>query len=382
MCLPLDPEYLQSSSAKLGSPARLRRHGAGQRSSRRRPHHGLPPWRHRRGRARGVDRRRGRPLVGRRPVRATPARRAAGPSGDSGGARRHRRRRDRPPKPDVRARGPRDRRGDLDRRRLAPRVDDVERAQAGERGAEEGGAASKYVHVEPVRTGDELEDLANGFNRMVDGLKERDNLRTTFGKYMTASVMDHLLAGKVSLGGESLKVTILFTDIRSFTSISEKMDPQHLVGLLNEYFSEMVAIVMDEGGVVDKYIGDGIMARHLRRACAWAGGRGQRRARCRPGCAKGAQVAERAPRHQEPRPAPHRDRHPHRRRRRREHRERAADGVHRHRRRGEPRRRLESSTKELSVDIAISEDTRTPSLSRRSSRARSGRSRSRGAASR
>jgi adenylate cyclase len=117
-----------------------------------------------------------------------------------------------------------------------------------------------YVHVEAVRTGDELEDLARGFNRMVDGLKERDNLRTTFGKYMTATVMEHLLAGKVALGGESLTVTILFTDIRSFTSISEKMDPQALVALLNEYFAEMVGIVMQEDGVVDKYIGDAIMA--------------------------------------------------------------------------------------------------------------------------
>ncbi len=117
-----------------------------------------------------------------------------------------------------------------------------------------------YVHVEGVRTGDELEALANGFNRMVDGLKERDQLRTTFGKYMTPAVMDHLLGGRVALGGESLRVTVLFTDIRSFTTISESMDPQHLVALLNEYFSVMVNLVMDEGGVVDKYIGDAIMA--------------------------------------------------------------------------------------------------------------------------
>jgi adenylate cyclase len=117
-----------------------------------------------------------------------------------------------------------------------------------------------YVHVEPVHTGDELEALASGFNTMVDGLKERDKLRSTFGKYMTATVMEHLLAGKVSLGGESLQVSILFTDIRGFTSISEKMDPQNLVALLNEYFTEMVGIVMQENGVVDKYIGDAIMA--------------------------------------------------------------------------------------------------------------------------
>ncbi len=111
-----------------------------------------------------------------------------------------------------------------------------------------------------MKTGDELEALASGFNTMVDGLKERDKLRTTFGKYMTASVMEHLMAGKVALGGESLEVTILFTDIRSFTTLSEKMDPQQLVGLLNEYFTEMVGIVMEMDGVVDKYIGDAIMA--------------------------------------------------------------------------------------------------------------------------
>jgi adenylate cyclase len=119
---------------------------------------------------------------------------------------------------------------------------------------------NSYVHVDPVRTGDELEDLAAGFNTMVDGLQERDKLRTTFGKYMTEAVVEHLLKGQVKLGGELLPVTILFTDIRSFTTISEKMDAQSLVTLLNEYFSEMVSVVMQHNGVVDKYIGDAIMA--------------------------------------------------------------------------------------------------------------------------
>ena len=121
-------------------------------------------------------------------------------------------------------------------------------------------ADNEYVHVAPYKTHDEIETLVHGFNQMVDGLLERDKLRTTFGKYMTESVLAHLLAGKVALGGETIKVTILFSDIRSFTTISETMDAQTLVGLLNEYFTEMVSIIMKHGGVVDKYIGDAIMA--------------------------------------------------------------------------------------------------------------------------
>jgi len=128
-----------------------------------------------------------------------------------------------------------------------------------------GGAMKKledtqYAHVDDIATGDELEALAVGFNHMVDGLRERDKLRSTFGKYMTQSVMEHLLSGKVQLGGEKLTVTVLFSDIRSFTTISEQMDAHALVALLNEYFTVMVGIIMEEGGVVDKYIGDAIMA--------------------------------------------------------------------------------------------------------------------------
>jgi adenylate cyclase len=118
----------------------------------------------------------------------------------------------------------------------------------------------QYVHVPVRHSRDELEWLASGFNHMVDGLMERDKLRTTFGKYMTESVLRHLLSGKIELGGKTLTVTILFSDIRSFTTISESMDAQSLVKLLNEYFTEMVSIVMRHNGVVDKYIGDAIMA--------------------------------------------------------------------------------------------------------------------------
>jgi adenylate cyclase len=119
---------------------------------------------------------------------------------------------------------------------------------------------AQYVPVTGVNTGDELEQLATGFNSMIIGLQERDRDNKIFGKYLTAQVMDHVRAGRVEPGGELKPVTILFSDIRSFTTISENMDAQALVALLNEYFSEMVGIVMEENGVVDKYIGDAIMA--------------------------------------------------------------------------------------------------------------------------
>jgi adenylate cyclase len=118
----------------------------------------------------------------------------------------------------------------------------------------------EYVKVDAVKTGDELEDLATGFNAMVDGLRERDKLKTTMGKYHTEEVLAHVMAGAVELGGESLEVTILFCDLRDFTTLSEKRTAHEIVEILNEYFTVMVDIVMDERGAVDKYIGDNIMA--------------------------------------------------------------------------------------------------------------------------
>jgi adenylate cyclase len=118
----------------------------------------------------------------------------------------------------------------------------------------------KYVTLPPVRTDDEIEYLTDHFNQMVQGLKERDRLRETFGRYVTRQVADHLMKGNVNLGGELVPVTVLFSDIRHFTSISERMEPRVLLDFLNEYFSGMVESVMHHHGVVDKFIGDAIMA--------------------------------------------------------------------------------------------------------------------------
>jgi adenylate cyclase len=118
----------------------------------------------------------------------------------------------------------------------------------------------KYVKAPVIHTGDEIEGLTHDFNEMVKGLEERDRLKETFGRYMTRQIADHLMKSEQGLGGELVPVTVLFSDIRSFTSISENMDPRELLDFLNEYLSGMVESVLQHHGVVDKFIGDAIMA--------------------------------------------------------------------------------------------------------------------------
>lgn len=120
--------------------------------------------------------------------------------------------------------------------------------------------SGKYVRAPVLHTGDELEELTLHFNEMVTGLEERDRLKETFGRYVTRQVADHLMKGDQHLGGEMVPVTVLFSDIRSFTSISETMEPTALLDFLNEYFAGMVESVLTHQGVVDKFIGDAIMA--------------------------------------------------------------------------------------------------------------------------
>ncbi|HEY8212191.1 MAG TPA: adenylate/guanylate cyclase domain-containing protein [Myxococcaceae bacterium] len=119
----------------------------------------------------------------------------------------------------------------------------------------------EYRPAEVVRTGDELEALAGAFNQALHGLKERDQLKDAFGKYANRHVVELVTQGKkIELGGETIPVTVFFADIRGFTTISEKMEPRRLLDFLNLYFREMVGCVIAEGGAVDKYIGDAIMA--------------------------------------------------------------------------------------------------------------------------
>ena len=89
---------------------------------------------------------------------------------------------------------------------------------------------------------DEIGFLARSFNDMVDGLEERERIRDTFGRFVSHDVAEAVLTGRVPLEGERRNVSILFQDIRGFTALSERMDPAVLLTLLNQFFTEVVAV--------------------------------------------------------------------------------------------------------------------------------------------
>ncbi len=112
----------------------------------------------------------------------------------------------------------------------------------------------------PVVSNDELGEASEGFNQMVAGLREREKLHETFGKYVSPQVRDEILSGRAGKAGGLLDVTILFADLRGFTTWVEATDPADVVADLNAYFTEMDAAIRDHGGLVLQFIGDEIEA--------------------------------------------------------------------------------------------------------------------------
>jgi class 3 adenylate cyclase len=121
-------------------------------------------------------------------------------------------------------------------------------------------ARGDYEAEVTVSSHDEMRTLADAFNDMTRGLLQRERIRSVLNKVVSQDVMTELLEGDLELGGENRMVTVLFADIRGFTPMTEGMEPQEVIGLLNECMEALAGAIDAEGGVVDKFIGDEVMA--------------------------------------------------------------------------------------------------------------------------
>lgn len=123
----------------------------------------------------------------------------------------------------------------------------------------EAGIMANLVHINMAWV---LAFLASFFYRFLTTDREKKDMREVFSKYVSGDVLDEILrdTAKVKLGGEEREVTIFFSDIRGFTTLSEGMSPAQLTHFLNNYLTRMTNIILKRRGVVDKYIGDAIMA--------------------------------------------------------------------------------------------------------------------------
>ena len=95
---------------------------------------------------------------------------------------------------------------------------------------------------------------------MIAGLKERDFIKETFGKYVSEEIRDEVLSGRIALDGDKKEVTILFADLRDFTPMTESHEPKFVIKIMNSYFKEMAEAIQGQDGLVLQFIGDEIYA--------------------------------------------------------------------------------------------------------------------------
>jgi len=122
-------------------------------------------------------------------------------------------------------------------------------------------AKGRYGGPMPILTGDEIGRLAESFNAMVEGLKERDFIRNTFGRYVDPEIARDLISrpGALTVGGHKREVAILICDIRGFTPLAESLRPEVTITMLNRYFSIMIEVIGNNQGIIVDFCGDGML---------------------------------------------------------------------------------------------------------------------------
>ena len=128
--------------------------------------------------------------------------------------------------------------------------------------AAEGVSRGTYGQPLQVKTTDEIGQLIRSFNKMVEGLKERDFIENTFGRYMDQEIAKELLSRPeaIKLGGEKRQVAILMSDIRNFTPLSESLNPEGTIRVINHYFSHMIEAIQKNRGIIVDFFGDSVLA--------------------------------------------------------------------------------------------------------------------------
>jgi adenylate cyclase len=112
----------------------------------------------------------------------------------------------------------------------------------------------------PTHSNDEFGFVTEHFNEMVAGLRRGELLRNLFNLYVSPEVAREAVEHGASLGGQLIECTVLFSDLRSFTALSEKLPPDELISLLNRYMESMVDVIVSHGGMVNKFGGDSLLA--------------------------------------------------------------------------------------------------------------------------
>jgi class 3 adenylate cyclase len=123
-------------------------------------------------------------------------------------------------------------------------------------------AQGQYGEPLPVASRDEIGQLTQNFNEMVMGLKERDFISNTFGRYVDREIARELLSRPAAsrLGGEKREVVILFSDVRGFTPLAETLSPEATIYLMNRHFARMIEVIQAHRGIIVDFFGDAILA--------------------------------------------------------------------------------------------------------------------------